>query len=147
MRSVPEGRGLIDVLLGRPKEDFYIPRTWPDDWPDYGIGGSSPSRLKDEVGMDVNQTKSEVVKEHQDQILLDKISGRNKKTNENTSRGEENHLGYGIRPLPRRHTSKSKGTSDPSYSNESRDPDEIRINSSDATAALVLLAPVISEHC
>ena len=147
MRSVPEGRGLIDVLLGRPKEDFYIPRTWPDDWPDYGIGGSSPSRLKDEVGMNVNQTKSEVVKEHQDQILLDKISGRNKETNENTSRGEENHQDYGIRPLPRRHTSKSKGTSDPSYSNESRDPDEIRINSSDATATLVLLAPVISEHC
>ena len=56
------------------------------------------------MGKDVNQTKSEVVKEHQDQILLDKISGRNKETNENTSRGEENHQGYGIRPLPRRVT-------------------------------------------
>ena len=58
-------RTLIDVLLGRPK-GCNDPRTWPEDWPDYGFGGSLPSRLKDEVGKDVNQTKSELVKEHQD---------------------------------------------------------------------------------
>ena len=58
MRSVPEGRGLIDVLLGRPKEDFYIPRTWPDDWPDYGVGGTSPSRVTREENVNVNQSES-----------------------------------------------------------------------------------------
>ena len=146
MPSVPQGRSLWDIIMGRPKEDFYIPKTWPDDHPDYGV---HPIRREKDSWLDdtSDQSESKLVKEHQDRILLDKISGRNKETNENTSRGEENHQGYGIRPLPRRHTSKSKGTSDPSYSNESRDPDEIRINSSDATAALVLLAPVISEHC
>ena len=58
MPRVPQGRGLWDIIMGRPKEDFYIPKTWPDDWPDYGVGGTSPSRVKREENANVNQSES-----------------------------------------------------------------------------------------
>ena len=30
-------RTLIDILLGRPKEDFEIPNRWPENDPDHGF--------------------------------------------------------------------------------------------------------------
>ena len=55
---VKEHRNLFDILIGRPKGYFAIPRTWPDDWPDYGIGGTSPSRVESKADTNVKQPES-----------------------------------------------------------------------------------------
>ena len=54
--SVPQGRGLWDVIMGRPKEDFYIPKTWPDKHPDYGV---QPNRRQKKSGSGETVDKSE----------------------------------------------------------------------------------------
>ena len=51
-------RNLFDILIGRPKGYFAIPKTWPEDWPDYGIGGTSPSQVTREASATVVQSES-----------------------------------------------------------------------------------------
>ena len=56
MPRIRQGRGLIDVLLGRPKEDFYTPSTWPEKHPDYGFRQYPP---KNKFGLGKTVDKSE----------------------------------------------------------------------------------------
>ena len=50
-------RNLFDIIIGRPK-GYFDPRTWPKDWSDYGVGGTSPSQVKGGTDAVVKQLKS-----------------------------------------------------------------------------------------